>query len=66
MKCERWVINKYWEFYNKYGYIPHFFNPYNTIELKNICSTISTSTGAFTGVGTVLVATKKRGNNSGK
>ena len=66
MRCEKWIISKYNDFYKKNEYIPPFFNPYNVSELKEVCSTISTSTGAFTGVGTVLIATKKRRQSNEK
>lgn len=59
-----WVNQKYEDFYNKYGYIPKFFQPYNTLELKNVCSTITTNTGTTTGIGTVLVASRKRKRNN--
>lgn len=66
MGCEKWVAKKYGEFYQKNGHLPHLFHPYNGIELNGVCSTISTSTGVFTGVGTVLVVSKKRRNHSEK
>lgn len=55
-----WVNQKYGEFYRKNGYIPKFFHPYNCVEIGSVCSTITTNTGVTTGIGTVLIATKKR------
>ena len=51
----KWVNDKYRDFYNKYGYLPEFFDVYNGTELKNIAPTISTRSNGAMGSGTVLV-----------
>lgn len=52
----RWAYGKYRSFYEKHGYIPRIFHPYNEADLRGVCSTITTNTGTTTGIGTVLVS----------
>lgn len=55
MVDSEWVNKSYRKFYNKYGYIPEFFDVYNSIEIKDVCCTISTRSNGAMGSGTVLV-----------
>jgi DNA (cytosine-5)-methyltransferase 1 len=54
------VKNKYEEFYNKNGYIPELFNPYNEVEITNIAPTMTTQSGSMTSSSSVLVNNKLR------
>jgi hypothetical protein len=49
------VLKKYKEFYNKHGYVPPIFNPYNCTEIKDIAPCISTYCGSTTSSATVLI-----------
>lgn len=49
------VMRKYEEFYDQYGYIPEMFNPYNTSEIKDLSPTITTQCGSTTSSATVLI-----------
>ena len=49
------VLKKYKEFYDKQGYIPPVFNPYNCAEIKDIAPCISTQCGSTTTSATVLI-----------
>ena len=40
-----YVEKKYQEFYNKNGYIPEFFNPYNSSEIKDVAPTQTSNCG---------------------
>ena len=48
------VTKKYLEFYEKNGYIPKMFNPYNQTEITDICPTLSTQCGSTTSSATDL------------
>lgn len=50
-----YIKRKYMEFYEKHGYIPKFFVPYNCAELKDFCHTLTVSTGNASGCGSCLV-----------
>ena len=50
-----YVNRKYEEFYEKNGYIPRVFNPYNCSEIKDICPTLTTASGSITSSGSVLI-----------
>ena len=50
-----YVNKKFEQFYNKYGYIPKMFNPYNCSEIKEICPTLTAQGGSITTSGTVLI-----------
>lgn len=52
------VTKKYLEFYEKNGYIPEMFNPYNQTEITDICPTLSTCCGSTTSSATVLIITR--------
>lgn len=54
-----YVNKKYKEFYDKNGYIPEYFNPYNTTELKDVAPTLTAQGDSITKSGTVL----KKENN---
>jgi len=49
------VSEKYDNFYNKNGYIPEMFNPYNEYELKTESPTITTQCGSTTSSSTILI-----------
>lgn len=49
------VTKKYQEFFEKNGYIPEMFNPYNQAEITDICPTLSTQCGSTTTSATVLI-----------
>ena len=50
-----YVNKKYTEFYNKYGYLPIVFNPYNCTELDEYAPTLTSQGDSITKSGTVLV-----------
>ena len=50
-----WVYEKYQEFYNKHGYIPKMFNPYNCAEITDVAPCISTACGVITTSAAVLI-----------
>lgn len=56
---ENYIHKKYQEFYNKNGYIPEMFNPYNSSEIKNIAPTQSTQCGSTTSSSTILKLEEK-------
>ena len=49
------VYEKYIEFYEKYGYIPEIFNPYNGTEITDVAPCVTTFCGSTTSSGTVLI-----------
>lgn len=49
------VLRKYKEFYEKKGYIPEMFSPYNALEITDIAPTITTQCGSTTSSATVLI-----------
>ena len=50
-----YVRRKYMEFYEKHGYIPEFFQPYNCAEVIDYSNTLTISTGTPGGTGSCLV-----------
>lgn len=50
-----YVNRKYTEFYNKHGYLPIIFNPYNCSELGEYAPTPTSQGDSITKSGTVLV-----------
>ena len=50
-----YVNEKYKKFYNKYGYIPEAFNPYNCAEITDIAPTLTAQGDSITKSGTVLI-----------
>lgn len=51
-----WLGRKYIEFYEKHGYIPEYFEPYNCREIKDYAPTLTTkSHGDVTKCGSVLI-----------
>jgi hypothetical protein len=56
------VQKKYKEFYEKNGYIPEIFNPYNLTEIIDVAPCLSTQCGSTTSSATVLICNKKYGN----
>lgn len=53
---ETWLQRKYREFYEKYGYYPKIFEPYNCREIKDYAPTITAnSMTSPTHAGTVLM-----------
>lgn len=55
-----YVEKKYKEFYDKNGYIPEFFNPYNGSEIKDIAPTQTTNCGSVGSSASVLKADKSK------
>ena len=51
----RFILKKYKKFYEKYGYIPPMFNPYNCAEIKDIAPCLSTACGNTTTSAAVLI-----------
>lgn len=37
-----YIADKYLEFYRRYGYLPKYFEPYNTREITDLAPTLST------------------------
>lgn len=55
-----WLEKKYAEFYEKHGYIPEYFEPYNCREIKDYAPTLTTkSHGDVTKCGSVLITEVK-------
>lgn len=50
-----WVENQYKEFYDDKGYLPTFFKPHDVLEIEDVCTTITTSSGRVGGVGNILI-----------
>ncbi len=50
-----YIRKKYEEFYDKKGYIPKMFNPYNCSEIIDIAPTLATNCGGLTVSSTVLI-----------
>lgn len=50
-----YIEKKYMEFYEKHGYIPKMFNPYNCVEVQNVAKTLTTECGSTTSSATVLI-----------
>ena len=50
-----YVNRKYTEFYNKYGYLPKIFNPYNCSEITDFAPTLTAQGDSITKSGTVLI-----------
>jgi hypothetical protein len=51
-----WLEKKYTEFYEKYGYIPEYFVPYNGTECKDYAPTLTANSNTSpTHSGTVLI-----------
>ena len=55
----KWVNDKYIKFYEKYGYLPKYFDVCNGTEVKDIAPTISTRSNGAMGSGTLLVICDK-------
>ena len=53
-----YVNKKYTEFFDKKGYFPSIFNPYNCAELGEYAPTITAQGGSITNSGTVLIIEK--------
>ena len=58
------VTKNYLEFYEKNGYIPEMFNPYNQAEITDICPTLSTYCGSTTSSSVVLIAESEAQNDT--
>lgn len=50
-----YVNRKYKEFYEKNGYLPKMFNPYNCAEITDIAPTITAQGDSITKSGTILI-----------
>ena len=51
-----YVNRKYREFYEKHGYIPKYFNPYNCREITDVHPTLLAEGERITSSGRVLIA----------
>lgn len=51
----KFVLNKYKEFYKEHRYIPPLFNPYNCYEIGDIAPTITSQCGSTTTTATILI-----------
>lgn len=55
-----WLEKKYTEFYEKHGYIPEYFEPYNCREVQDYAPTLTTHSNMdTTRCGTVLIVKNK-------
>jgi hypothetical protein len=54
-----YVNKKYEEFYNKNGYIPQMFNPYNCKEILDYAPTLTSQGDSITKSGTILIIEHK-------
>ena len=52
------VLKKYKQFYDKHGYIPATFNPYNCAEIKDTAPCITTQCSSTASSATVLIIEK--------
>ena len=57
---DSFVAKKYREFFDKNGYIPDKFNPYNKSEIKDIASVQSTQCGSATSSAAVIMKTNNK------
>lgn len=55
---ETFVEKKYREFFEKNGYVPKIFNPYNCSEISDYAPTLTTKCGSATTTSTVLISVK--------
>lgn len=53
-KALPFITRQYIEFYRGHGYIPKFFNVKNHSEVKDYAPTLTTSSGSFSGLGSVI------------
>lgn len=53
------------EFYEKHGFIPEFFQPYNCAEIIKNCHTLTISTGQPGGCGSCLIIEEIEENKNG-
>lgn len=53
------IVKKYREFYEKNGYVPKLFNPYNCVEVKDIAPCLSTVCGGGTSSASVLIVEER-------
>lgn len=60
-----WLEKKYTEFYEKHGYIPEYFVPYNGTECTDYAPTLTANSNTSpTHAGTVLIAEINKENRS--
>lgn len=55
---EGYIERKYREFYEKHGYIPEIFCPYNGKEVTDYAPTLGTCCGSASGIGSLLILEK--------
>ena len=55
-----YCLKKYQEFYEKHGYIPEMFNPYNKAEIKDIAPCLTANCGSSGSSATVLIIEKNQ------
>lgn len=56
-----WVQRKYEQFYEKHGYIPEMFEPYNCAEVVDVAPTLTAhSNSSTTQCGTVLIVVEEK------
>ena len=58
----KFCLKKYQEFYEKHGYIPEMFNPYNQTVITDIAPCITTNCGSDCSSATVLIIEKEKGD----
>ena len=56
----KFALKKYQEFYEKNGYIPEMFNPYNKTEITDIAPCVTTNCGSDASSATVLIIEKNK------
>ena len=54
-KDKSYVTRQYIEFYRKNNYIPKYFNAKNKIEITDYALALTTSSGSYTGLGSIIV-----------
>lgn len=53
-KDQPFITRQYIKFYSEHGYIPRCFNVKNRSEIKDYAPTLTTSSGSFSGIGSVV------------
>ena len=54
-KDKSYVTRQYIEFYRKNNYIPKYFNAKNKREITDYALALTTSSGSYTGLGSIIV-----------
>ena len=56
----KFALKKYQEFYEKNGYIPEMFNPYNKTEITDIAPCVTANCGSDGSSAAVLIIEKNK------